>query len=85
MATKVEELQARDAIVINVGARPVIYQRRVVRDRKTNQLVEIDIHELPPIDEGDDGVPYAFRQGEKVRSDHPAVGACPSAFVPAID
>jgi hypothetical protein len=27
----------------------------------------------------------AFRQGEKVWSDHEAVAACPSAFVPAVD
>jgi hypothetical protein len=53
--------------------------------RHTGQLVEIDVHELPPLDEGDEGVPYAFKQGEKVFSDHPAVEACPGAFVPAID
>ena len=81
-ATKTEMLQAREAVVVTVGARPIQYQRRIVRDRHTGQLVEIDVHELPP---GDEGVPYVFKQGEKVRSDHPAVEACPSAFVPAMD
>jgi hypothetical protein len=41
--------------------------------------------ELPPIDEGDPGRSYAFRQGEKVWSDHEAVIECPGAFVEAID
>jgi hypothetical protein len=68
-----------------LGGRPIQYQRRIVRDRRTGQYAEIDVHELPPIDPGDEGVPYAFRQGEKVRSDHPAVAACPGLFAPAID
>jgi hypothetical protein len=43
------------------------------------------MHELPLVDEGSEGVSYAFRQGEKVWADHEAVAACPGAFVPAVD
>jgi len=43
-----EQLQAREAIVITAGARPIEFQRRIVRDRRTGKLAEIDIHELPP-------------------------------------
>ncbi len=74
------KVAAIDAIVVTVGARPIEYQKRIVRDRHTGRLVEIDHHELPPLDPGDEGIPYAFKAGEKVRSDHPAVEACPGAF-----
>ena len=40
------------------------------------------MHELPPVDEGAEGIGYAFKRGEKVWADHPAVEACPSCFVP---
>jgi hypothetical protein len=86
MGTKApEQLQAKEAIVVVVGARPIEYQRRIVRDRRSGKLVEMDIHELPPVDEGDEGMPYAFSRGEKVWADHPAVAACPGAFVPIDD
>ena len=87
MATKtdVKTLQAREAIVINVDARPIEYQKRIVRDRHTGMLVQIDVHEIPPLDPGSEGVPYSFKQGEKVRSDHPAVPACPGAFVEPLE
>jgi hypothetical protein len=79
---KVAMVQAKEAIVITVGARPIEYQRRIVRDRRTGELKEIDVHELPPLDEGDEGMPYAFARGEKVPADHPAVLDCPSGFRP---
>jgi hypothetical protein len=82
-ATKeAEKLQAREAIVIVVGARPIRYQRKIVRDRHTGRLVEIDLHEAPLLDEGDEGTPYVFKRGEEVLASHPAVQANPSAFVP---
>ena len=74
---------AKEAIVINVGARPIQYQQAVVTDKRTGERVEIDIHENPPIDEGDEGMPYAFKAFQRVRKDHPAVKACPGAFMPA--
>jgi hypothetical protein len=74
-------VEAREAIVINVGGRPVEYGRIKVRDRKTGNVVEIDDTDADPIDPGDPGVPYAFKAGEPVPKDHPAVKECPNAFV----
>lgn len=85
MSTKTkarEKLEAREAVVIVVGARPVEWQRRIVRDRHTGKLAEIDMHELPPVDEGSEGISYAFRAGERVWSDHPAVLDAPGCFIP---
>jgi len=36
--------------------------------------------DLPPLVEEHPGTAYAFAEGQKVRSDHPAVKANPSAF-----
>jgi hypothetical protein len=77
-----DKLEAKEAIVVVVGARPIQWQKKIVRDRHTGKLVEIDLHEAPPVDEGDEGTPYVFKRGEQVWADHPAVKACPSAFVP---
>jgi hypothetical protein len=77
-----DELQAKEACVIVVGARPIEYQKRIVRNRHTGKLVEIDMHELPPVDEGAEGIGYAFKRGEKVWADHPAVEAAPGCFIP---
>lgn len=79
------QVEAKEAIVITVGARPIEYARRIVRDNRTGELKEIDVHELPLVDEGDEGMPYAFSRGEKVAADHPAVVACPSGFRPVED
>jgi hypothetical protein len=48
-------VEANEAMVVTVGARPIEWQKRIVRDRHTGKLAEIDIHELPPVDEGDLG------------------------------
>jgi hypothetical protein len=70
---------AREAIVINVGGRPPQYERVTVIDRKSGQQVEINKDD--PYDEGDLGVPYAFKANEKVSRNHPAVKECPGAFM----
>jgi hypothetical protein len=80
--TKVGKVRAKDACVVVVGARPLIYQRRIVRDRHTGRLAEIDMHELPPVDEGSEGIGYAFKAGEEVMADHPAVLDAPGCFAP---
>jgi hypothetical protein len=80
--TKVGKVEAREAVVVTVGARPVIYEKRIVRDRHTGKLAEIDIHELPPVDPGDEGISYVFKKGEQVHADHPAVLDAPGCFVP---
>jgi hypothetical protein len=77
-----DKVQAREACVIVVGARPIEYQRRIVRDRHSGKLAEIDIHELPPVDPGSEGISYAFKAGEEAWADHPAVKDAPGLFVP---
>lgn len=81
-AETTEMVQARVAMVVVAGARPIVYQRRIVRNRHTGRLEEIDIHELDPVDPGDDGVGYAFKAGEQMPADHPAVLASPGGFRP---
>jgi hypothetical protein len=71
---------AKEACVTVVGARPIQYQRKIVRDRHTGKLVEIDLHEAPPVDEGDPGTTYVFRKGEAVEADHPAVLDAPGLW-----
>jgi len=75
-------VKAKEAIVIVVGARPPVYEKRIVRDRHTGKLAEVDLNpERPPIDPGDPGMPYVFAKNEEVEADHPAVLACPHGFV----
>jgi hypothetical protein len=86
MATtsKAKKVKARHAVVVVVGARPPVYQTRIVRDRHTGLLAEVALSpsEAEPLDWGDEGIPYAFARGEEVEADHPAALDCPSAFVP---
>ncbi len=85
MATKTKEVgkvKAREACVIVVGASPIVYEKRIVRNNRTGKLDEIDIHELPPVDPGNEGIGYAFKPGEEVMADHPAVLDAPGCFVP---
>jgi hypothetical protein len=63
----------KETCVITVGARPVEWQKRIVRDNHTGKLAEIDVHELEPVDEGDLGRSYVFTRGEEVPADHEAV------------
>lgn len=72
---------AREAIVIVVDARPPEFRKMTVRDRRTNELVEIDDTESDPVDPGDPGVPYVFKAFQKTRKNHPAVKANPGAFL----
>jgi hypothetical protein len=80
--TKPSTVKARQACVITVGARPVVWEKRIVRSERTGKLQEIDIHELPPVDEGSEGIGYVFKAGEEVMDDHPAVLDAPGCFVP---
>jgi hypothetical protein len=83
--TKPTWVQAREAMVIILGARAPVYRTTIVRDRKSGRLAEVPLApiEAPPIDEGSEGVSYAFAKGERVMSDHPAVAARPNYFVEA--
>jgi hypothetical protein len=83
MATKTPgRVRAREAICIVIGARPVEWHKRIVRNRRTGKLAEIDVHELGPKVPEEPGIPYVFARGEEVDSDHVAILAKPHAFVP---
>jgi hypothetical protein len=84
MATKssTKKVRAREAVVITVGARAPTWRTHIVRDRHTQQLVEVPLTEYPPLDPGDEGHAYVYRRDEEEYADHEAVLACPGAFVP---
>ena len=71
-------VEAREAVVVIVGAKAAVYDQVEVTHNKTGQRVMIN--KDYPREEAVEGMPYAFKPGEKVRRDHPAVGACPGAF-----
>jgi hypothetical protein len=72
---------AREAVVVNVGGRPLEYGRITVTHKRTGERVEIDDTDNQPIDPGELGTPFSFKAGEKVARNHPAVIECPGAFV----
>lgn len=73
---------AREAIVVTVGAKPIVYGEITVTDNKSGERKTIPNHN-EIVDEGDEGIPYAFKANQRVRNDHPAVKANPGAFIPA--
>jgi hypothetical protein len=76
-----QQMVAREACVITVGARPIEYGKVTVRDRKTGEAVTID-NQNEIVDPGDEGIPYAFKAFQKVSSNHPAVRDAPGCFMP---
>jgi hypothetical protein len=82
MPAKSSKMVAREAIVVNVGARPIEYGKITVVDRKSGETKTIDNHNNI-VDGGDEGIPYAFKAFQRVSKNHPAVKACPGAFIPA--
>jgi len=78
---KVKRVVAREAIVINVGGEPPVYHEGEVVNKRTGNKEVVPFTEVEPKDPGDLGVPYAFKEGQKVRENHPAVKANPSAFL----
>lgn len=76
-----KQVIAKEAITITVGARPPVYRTQTVRDRRTDQLVEVELNEFDPIDPGDLGTAYTFKAGQRVPASHPAVKDCPGAFI----
>ena len=81
MARTSNMVVARETMVVVVGARPIKYRTAKVRNRKTDEIVEVDLSEGEPADPGDQGVPYAFKAGEKVPRNHEAVKASPGSFI----
>jgi hypothetical protein len=87
MATKTSPkwVQARETMVVILGARNPTFRTAVVRDRHNGRLVEVPLTEYPPLDEGSEGTSYPFARGEKVLDDHPAVVAGPQRFIAVED
>ena len=81
MARHSNMVVARETMVVVVGARPIEWQKRMVRNRKTDQIQEVELTEFDPVDPGDEGIPYAFKAGEKVPRNHDAVKASPGSFI----
>ena len=47
--TKVGKVKAKQAAVVTAGARPPMFENRIVRDRHSGKLMEIDMNpEVPP-------------------------------------
>jgi len=72
----------REPVVIQVGGHPAEYAVIEVTDNRTQQKVTIPDTDHEPIVPEDLGVAFAFKTGERVRADHPAVLANPAAFRP---
>lgn len=73
---------AREACVVTVGARPTTYEQITVVDRKTGLPVTMNSDRVE--DQGSEGIPYAFKQYQRVLRTHPAVKTSPGSFT-AID
>lgn len=77
---------AREAIVINVGGRPIEWHTADVTNKRTGAIhKDLPLTEAPPKDPGDEGIPYAFKAFQRVNRNHPAVKECPDAFIPIED
>lgn len=74
------KVEAVQACVVVVGARPPEFRKQIVHSNRTGQLAEVDLTEFAPIDPGDEGITYVFSKHEQVRADHPAVLDAPGAF-----
>jgi hypothetical protein len=73
---------AREACVVFVGARAPVYHVASVRDRRTDQMVDVPLTEYPPKDPGAEGRSYVFKQFQRVSKSHEAVKESPSSFMP---
>jgi hypothetical protein len=72
---------AREACVVFVGARAPQYQIGKVRDRRTDQVVDVPLTEFEPIDSGAEGRSYVFKQYQRVSKNHEAVKTSPGSFM----
>ena len=46
--TKVGKVKAKQAAVVTAGARPPMFEKRIVRDRHSGKLMEIDMNPEAP-------------------------------------
>jgi hypothetical protein len=72
---------AREAIIVNVGAKPAVYREINVVNRRTGEPARILDTDNDPVEPEDPGTPYAFKSYQKIPKDHPAVKECPGAFL----
>ncbi|HEY7730250.1 MAG TPA: hypothetical protein VH950_05030 [Gaiellaceae bacterium] len=70
---------AREAVVVTVGAKPITYEQITVTDRRTGQQVTMDSDRV--LDPGSEGIPYAFKQYQRVARSHAAVKTSPGSFI----
>lgn len=70
---------AREAVVVFVGARPPVYEQVPIVHNRTGETVMMNKDQ--PSDPGSEGVPYTFKQYQRVPATHPAVKASPSSFM----
>jgi hypothetical protein len=47
--TKVGKVKAKQAAVVTAGARPPMFEKRIVRDRHSGKLMEIDMNREVPL------------------------------------
>jgi hypothetical protein len=79
--TTANTVVARETVVINVDGRAPERREVTVTDRRTGERVTILDTDNDPVDPGDEGTPFAFKAGERVPKNHPAVKANPAAFM----
>ena len=61
--TKVGKVKAKQAAVVTAGARPPMFEKRIVRDRHSGKPMEIDMNpELPPHRRGRPGSQLRLHQ-----------------------
>lgn len=70
---------AREAMVVVVGAKAPVYSQVEVIHNKTGQPVLMNKDQ--PDEEAVEGIPYTFKQYQRVAAGHPAVKQSPHLFL----
>lgn len=70
---------AREACVVTVGARAPTFEQVPIIHNKTGETVMMNKDQ--PSDPGSEGIPYAFKQYQRVPANHPAVRESPGSFM----
>ncbi len=84
ITTNVGKVKAKQAAVVTAGARPPMFENRIVRDRHSGKLMEIDMNPELPHRRGR-GRSYVFTKGEEVAAHHEAVLDAPGHLEPVED
>jgi hypothetical protein len=70
---------AREACVVTVGARNATYEQITVVHNKTGERVTMNSDRV--LDPTREGIPYVFKQYQRVLRTHPAVKESPGSFI----